>query len=299
MAFENPEIEERIKQSFALAAEEKPAYAELYPWLEGLFLIQAQAKRHIEIESPAITSESAQTRWSHGFPLLQRWELPVNVEAAETILQRMQGCLPAGNRQLSDAWEALSESLLQHAGFEEDFWRSFLQQDLGPWEEWVASEGLDFASVIFLARSCMRPSFEVVAEDLVGRFPVPESWGLGYCPVCGSLPALLHLQGEGERGAFCSWCGTQWVLQRLQCPYCDNRNHEALGYLYAEAEPHYRIQYCESCRHYFKLIDLRERLYPPFLPLEEWTTLHLDLIAQRAGWIQAPSVAPGTYRQPE
>jgi hypothetical protein len=33
----------------------------------------------------------------------------------------------------------------------------------------------------------------------------------------------------------------------------------------------------------------------PYFPLEEWTTLHLDLIAQRAGWKQPPSPSPKVY----
>jgi FdhE protein len=31
------------------------------------------------------------------------------------------------------------------------------------------------------------------------------------------------------------------------------------------------------------------------LPLEEWTTLHLDFLAQREGWQQPPSPAPTLY----
>lgn len=297
MVSEKPHNEDWIKQAFALAADDKPAYADLFPWLERLFLIQAETKRDLKLGPLGITSEAVDTRWSNGFPLLQRWEFPVDVAAAESVLHRVKSCIPQGNQQLFAACEALVEALVQHAGYESEFWASFLQPDLGSWEEWVAAEGLDFASIVFLARSCLRPAFEWAAEDLVKRFPVPDTWLAGYCPVCGSLPSLLLLEGEGERRAFCSWCGTLWGLHRLQCPHCDNRTHESLGYLYVETEPQYRIQYCEKCKHYFKQIDVRERLYPPFLPLEEWVTLHLDLMAHRAGWVQPPSPAPAVYGQ--
>jgi FdhE protein len=68
-----------------------------------------------------------------------------------------------------------------------------------------------------------------------------------------------------------------------------------LGYLYPEGEPHYRVQFCRRCRMYFKLVDQRELLESLFLPLEEWTTLHLDFLAQRDGWQQPPSPAPAVY----
>ncbi len=295
MTSDTLQIENWIKQAFALAADEKPAYSDLYPWLESLFLIQAETKHTIQIDPPSLTREGVETRWGNGFPLMRRSEFPVDIRAAEAILHRLRLCIPKENQQLSSATEALAESLLQHTGYEDEFWASFLQEDLGPWEEWIVAEGLDFASVLFIARSSMRPSFEWTAETLMKRFPMANSWLRGYCPVCGSLPSLLLLDGDGERQGFCSWCSTKWGLHRLQCPQCDNREHDSLGYLFVEAEPLYRIQYCEKCSYYFKQLDVRERLYPPFPPLEEWTTLHLDLLAQRAGWIQAPSPSPSIY----
>ena len=81
----------------------------------------------------------------------------------------------------------------------------------------------------------------------------------------------------------------------LQCPHCDNRRHESLGYLYLDEQPDSRIQYCRICKIYFKLFDTREWLDPPFWPAIEWTSLHLDLLAQREGWLQAPSPAPAMY----
>jgi hypothetical protein len=46
---------------------------------------------------------------------------------------------------------------------------------------------------------------------------------------------------------------------------------------------------------YFKLIDTRELLDPIYFPLEEWTTLHLDLVARKEGWEQPPSPSPVVY----
>jgi len=237
----------------------------------------------------------AQAKWEGGLPLLRRWEFPMDTQAAEALLKGMKENIPSENRQLLDAHTALSQSLEKHANRKEAVWQSFLQHEWEPWEEWVDTRDVDVASLLFLARSFLRPSLEWTAEDLLKRFPLPASWLKGYCPVCGSLPALLTLEGEGERRAHCSWCGTHWGLHRLQCPYCDNRRHESLGYISIEAEPHYRIQYCSLCRSYFKLIDTREQLDPPCLPLEEWTTLHLDLLAQRAGWTQPASPSPVVY----
>ncbi len=286
---------ERIGQAFALARAEKPAYAYLYPFLEDLFLLRAASRNTLNIDPVRVDPQQVRTRWDAGFPLIRRWDFPVDAHAAGALLTMLGGSIPEANEQIKSAHSALSRSLAVYPGLKKAIWQSFLQHEMEPWEEWVDTGGVDVASLLFLARSCLRPAIERGAEELLSRFPVPDYWLKGYCPICGSLPSLLFLEGEGERKAYCSWCGTVWGLNRFQCCHCDNRLHDSLGYLYVEAEPQYRIQYCNRCNFYFKLIQAKEMAYPPYPALEEWTTLHLDLLAQRAGLKQAPSPSPVIY----
>jgi FdhE protein len=286
---------EKIKRAFTLAKAEKPAYKELYPFLEALFLIQDQVRRSLKLVPLELPFDLDQTKWAAGLSLLRRWDFPIDSATAETVLIQIKDYIPEANREFQKAHEALGRALASHPEQKAEIWQSFLQHEWEPWEEWVDTEGINMSSLLFLARSCLRPSVEWSAEDLLSRYPLPQTWFRGYCPICGSLPALLFLEGEGERKAYCSWCGTTWGLHRLQCPQCDNRYHESLGYFYVEAEPHYRVQYCRLCKSYFKLIDTRERLDFPYLPLEEWTTLHLDLLAQERGWNLAASPALAVY----
>jgi len=297
LKIEPNETIEKIKQSFALAKARKPAYEEFYPFMEALCLIQAALKGSLKLVPLGLSSDLVQTKRAEGFPLLRRREFPLDVEAAEAILTQVRDHIPESNREFRKAHTALRQALDSHLDQKTAVWRSFLEHDWEPWEEWVSIEGIDISSLLFLARSCIRPSLDWVAEDILRRFPLPDTWLKGYCPICGSLPALLFLQGAGERKAYCSWCGTTWGLHRLQCPYCDNRYHESLGYLQVEAEPQYRIHYCRLCKSYFKTIDTREQLDFPYLPLEEWTTLHLDLLAQKGGWNLPASPSPAVYAE--
>ncbi|MFP5212577.1 MAG: formate dehydrogenase accessory protein FdhE [Acidobacteriota bacterium] len=295
MKYDPAEEKDLIMRAFALAEAEKPAYGEFYPLLQAIFLLQADMKGSMALPSVDIASSLVESKWREGFPLLRRWDFPIDAAGAETMLDRMKGHIPEGNLPLAGAHSALSEALKKHPEYRERIWTGFLQHETEPWKEWIDTDAVDMASLFFWTRNCLRPSIERTAADLTEKHPVPKDWLKGYCPVCGSLPSLLHLEGEGERKASCSWCGTQWGLHRLQCPMCDNRYHESLGYIYIETEAQYRVQYCNLCKTYFKLIDAREKLYPPFMPLEEWTTLHLDLLAQQAGWQQAPSPSPAVY----
>jgi len=284
-----------IANAIARARANKPAYEELYALLEPLFLIQEEVGDTICLPQLPLDGQAAENNWKQGIPLLKRWDFPVDIQSAETILNAVSLKIPGGNAQLAGAAKALSRAFAAHPQEKQAIWESFLQHEFEPWEEWVDVSEADSASLLFLARSCLRPSIEWTARKLLERFPVPANWLRGYCPVCGSLPSLLFLVGDGERKGHCSWCATQWNLYRLQCPFCDNRLHDSLGYLYIEEEPYNRVQYCRLCKGYFKLVDVRERLDPPFYPLEEWTTLHLDILAQRAGWQQQATPAPGVY----
>jgi FdhE protein len=290
---------EQVLRASAAAAKPNSPYREWLPFLEALFIAQAASKKNLGIACPRFPEQLVRSKWEAGFPLLRRWEFPVDIQAAEALLRKMHDYIPEGNSLLQEAHEALLQSLSTHPGEKREIWDSFLQHEMEPWEAWVEAPASHAAALLFWGRSCLRPSLEWTAAKLLDEFPLTEDWRRGYCPVCGSLPSILFLNREGERRARCSWCATPWGLNRLQCPYCDNRYQESLGYFLAEDDPYYRVQYCRLCKMYFKLIDPRERLDEPYLPLEEWTTLHLDMLAQREGWRQPPSPSPQVYGTPD
>jgi FdhE protein len=292
---ETTEEKRNIERAFHLAREQKPAYGHLYDLLEGIFQLQASLKQNINLKPIDISQEQAEDRWSKGTPLLHRWDFPIDATASDTMLQGMGRLIPGENVLLQEAHGALCSAFSTNVKDKDSLWRSFLHHEMEPWGEWLDTESIDPGSLLFLARSCNRPCIEWTSADILSRYPFPKDWHQGYCCVCGSLPSLLFLEAEGERKGYCSWCGTTWGLHRFQCPSCNNRLHESMGYLQVESEPFYKIQYCNLCSSYYKLIDVREMIEMPYFPLEEWTTLHLDLIAQRAGWKQPPSPSPKVY----
>jgi FdhE protein len=150
--------------------------------------------------------------------------------------------------------------------------------------EQIANDfGLDKKIFPFLIQNSKRPSIEAGMEQLRGEID-PETWLRGYCPVCGSLPSSSVLKEEvGKRYLLCSHCGYQWRIDRLFCPFCDNREQESLHYLYAEKEEAYRIDLCEKCHQYIKTLDLR-KIEESDPSLEDLATLHLDILASQKGY---------------
>jgi len=297
----DPNLEgDEIQRAVALARVERPAYSHLYDFLEALFLANAGIRSRLHVDIPSIDNSLAKTKWENGFPLLNRWDFPIDTAAAEDLFAGIEESLPKKSQKLMHAYESLRRAIAAHSEHSSEFWCSFLEYETGPWQELLDMGPKTYpASVLFLARSAIKPSLELTARALLEIHALPPAWLKGYCPVCGSLPSLLYIHGEGARKAFCSWCATRWDLNRLQCPYCENRDHESLGYIGIEEEPQNRIIYCSVCKFYFKQIDVRELAYASYFPLEEWTTLHLDLLAHKTGWLQPPSPAPAVYAKSE
>ena len=109
-----------------------------------------------------------------------------------------------------------------------------------------------------------------------------DRWGRRYCPSCGSLPAMAQLVGTdpGRRRLLsCGCCGTRWQFKRTGCPFCDT-DVQRLASVSIEGERGLRIDHCESCGGYVKTYD---GLGDESLWLSDWSSLHLDLIAQDRG----------------
>ncbi len=289
---ESDSEKKKIGSAIALARRAKPAYADLYALLEPLLQLQIDARNSFDSACPLPDSTAVKTAWEAGRPIFQPKDLPVDTGAAQLVLEGMSDHIPESNKQLGEAHRALRKAVGKRSAHRENLWRSLMFDEVESWDEWIETEGVDEASILFWARSCLRPGIERAAREITSIYSVPKDWLKGYCPVCGALPALLYLSRDGERNAHCSLCATHWELHRLQCPCCGNRQHESLGYIYIETEPQYRIHYCKLCNCYFKQIDTKEMSEAPLLALEEWTTLHLDLLAQRAGWSQPGASAP-------
>lgn len=129
----------------------------------------------------------------------------------------------------------------------------------------------------------LKPFLVAHSKALLG-FVDQKRWRRGYCPICGGGADFAFLDREnGARWLVCSWCDAEWLFQRLQCPYCDNRNQDALAY-FTDENRIYRLYVCEQCHTYIKAIDLRYVKEEAPLPVERLLTLGMDTQAQEKGY---------------
>lgn len=147
----------------------------------------------------------------------------------------------------------------------------------------VTLEGRAQSLIVALFASVLKPFIVKVAEAAKDALD-QEAWRRGYCPVCGGNPDFACLARDtGARWLLCGRCDTEWLFQRLQCPYCGNGDQNNLSF-FTDESGRYRLYICESCHRYLKAIDLRQTKGEVLLPLERLETVDLDLQAQDKGY---------------
>jgi len=137
----------------------------------------------------------------------------------------------------------------------------------------------------FLAVSSLWPGLNAAALALAPRLPENLPHHQGHCPLCGSLPYITFLrQKEGLRFGACSFCGHEFRLRRLSCPYCDESDTAKLKLFRVEEYPGVAVGVCDTCSMYVKTLDYRE-LDKAILPaLDDMATVALDVLAQTQGY---------------
>jgi formate dehydrogenase accessory protein FdhE len=160
--------------------------------------------------------------------------------------------------------------------------------DLEAVEAMARQHGIYADALLFVGRALAAPCVAEAVAARSGAPPSPEA-GAHRCPACGSSPSVARLRRpDGRRVLTCSLCGSEWEAARLLCTCCGTHEREDLGMLrLADGDARW-VETCEACKGYIKTVD--ERRLPEgetVLPVvEEAATLHLDLLAEREGYIR-------------
>jgi len=272
---------ERLKKRIKHLKEKRPGYGEVLDFYQKVREAQDSAKSSLKIDPIRLKKEWKDLLAKEGFSLLQKQDFPLDIEVSLTLFQTLCQIGKDANPHMAEQVRKIEEVLnSKRFDLKELIKKGIEEQRI---EQMADEFGLDKKIFLFLIEASTRPSVELGIEQLRTELD-PENWHKSNCPICGSLPFLSLLREEvGKRYLLCSFCGYQWRIDRLICPFCNNKEQESLSYLYAEGEEAYRIDLCEKCRQYIKTIDLR-RLEESDPCLEDLATLHLDILASQKGY---------------
>jgi FdhE protein len=272
---------DRLRMRIQQIKKKRPGYGKILDFYQGVKEAQEKAKASLRVDSLQLKKEWKKLLSKEGFSLIQKQDFPLDIESSvklfDILCQVGKDANPHMAAQIMKIKQAIHDKKI----------------DLKKWltggskeqriEERVKELGLDKNVFLFLIQTSIRPSIEAGVEQLRSELD-PETWLKGHCPICGSLPSLSLLKEEvGKRYLLCSFCGDQWRIERLFCPFCESKDQESQHYLFAEGEEAYRIDLCDKCHQYIKTIDTRS-LHESDPVLEDLATLHLDILASQKGY---------------
>ncbi|GFO59174.1 hypothetical protein GMST_14990 [Geomonas silvestris] len=146
-----------------------------------------------------------------------------------------------------------------------------------------AAYDVDWELLWTLAQHALKPFLHEVRRQA----PLEEIgvWQQGECYVCGASATLGELQDNDQvKHLRCGQCGADWYHPRLKCHHCGNEDHATLRYLHAEGDEHRRVEACDRCQSYLKVITSFTPTDPELVVVEDLATLDLDFLAQQHGY---------------
>jgi FdhE protein len=271
----------KLKSRIEQLKKKRPGYGKILDFYQKVKEVQDKSKTSLRIDPTKLKKEWKELLTKEGFSLIQKEDFPMDIQGSSKLFQTLCQIGKEANLHMAEQVRKIEEAIESKRL---DLRKLFKQGVKEEKVEQVVNEfGLDKKVFSFLIQSSTKPSIEAGMERLRGEVD-PEAWLKGYCPICGSPPSLSLLKEEtGKRYLLCSYCGYEWRIDRLLCPFCNNKDQKSLHYLFAEGEEGHRIDICEKCHQYIKTIDYR-KLEESDPVMEDLATLHLDILASQKGY---------------
>lgn len=225
-----------------------------------------------------------------GCHLLSKEKLHVDVAVFEDLRDKITEAISLKDNKTGEILKALwsepvasgstmIEALQESGGFTPESLEQYFK-DNNLMEK--CEESFDLVSFTIL--SALAPFYLDYARQAAEKTDF-SLWSKGYCPVCAQKPLMAKIRKEDSaRILECRVCHTNWGFPRLECPFCDNKDHKKMRYFYIDEVKGRRVNVCEKCKNYLKASMIKELGRNVILDLENLATVQLDSVAQEEGY---------------
>lgn len=257
-----------------------PHYTELFDILSEILVLREEYRQKTGQIIFPIEERMIAAKLAGGLPLLDFSTINFDFQPARDYFLRLLEI--AEKHMPGDTKEFVRQLEEGELDFAEVIRHSFEPM---PEEEFAgdADDG-SFDLIELFVEESLRPALENFAEqygDVIKRL----GWSEGYCPICGKEPKIGELKGAEERRfLFCNQCGIEWDYSRIKCPFCGNEEQQTMAYFTVEGEERYRVDVCNVCKRYVKMVDSTASTEVANLDVEDIATLHLDMLAAEEGY---------------
>ena len=259
-----------------------PHYTELLDILGDILILREEYRRKMKKIIFSVDEKLIETKIAGGLPLVDLSSGDFDLTEPRQYFLALLGI--AEKRVSGETGDMIEKIQAGTIDFEKMIRDSFctLHDEASNDLEDAEDDAFDLVD-LFLEES-LRPAMEKVVEKY-GKVVNAASWSEGYCPICGKEPKIGEIkEEEGSRFLFCNQCGFEWHFKRITCPFCGNDEQQTLAYFTVEGDERYRVDVCNECKRYIKMVDFRETKEEANLDVEDIATLHLDMLANEEGY---------------
>lgn len=279
MRQKNQVIENKIRSAASAIKQARPAYEPIIDFYLELFLAQEKTKETIDIILPDLPSLDSRDRDTS---LIKQSDFPVDYDSASVLLKSLCDLTQKTAPKLASSAVELKQAVKNDALDLSKLFDALINDDNSLMNKTEKKLGIPGPDLLFFVYSSIAPSIYKCASEL--KQYQPNQWSKPYCPICGNLSDLAFFDEDGSRHLICGFCRNEWKYQRIGCIYCGTKDAEKLYYFINEEEKEYRVDMCDLCRKYLKVIDLREIARDFYPRLEQVSTIHLDMKAKEMGY---------------
>jgi FdhE protein len=224
---------------------------------------------------------------ARGVPAAAREPIPVPVTVLEPALLRLCRALASGGwgEPADHVHSALAEGRLDAASVlatslarnQHAIRAGAAQHGFAPDLLWLAAELAVSPYVHALQRALMPPDCDPALAAAL------ERWRYGYCPLCGSWPALAEVVASRPL-LRCSFCNLAWDLPVPSCAYCGESGERFTSTTLADSSGDRRLELCSACSGYLKVLDVAALSPFPLVAVSDLETMDLDVAAMERGY---------------
>jgi hypothetical protein len=224
---------------------------------------------------------------ARGVPVLAGEPIPVPAPVLGPVAVRLAAALSRGGA--GEAADHIRETLESGRIEAASLLTASLHRDQAALRTGAAHRGLSPDLLWLVAELAVSPFAHALQRLLLGQATAPElrtaldAWNHGYCPACGSWPAVAEVVG-GHRTLRCSFCAAAWELTTYACIYCGESGEPFVTAAPNEDRKDRRVEVCGHCGGYLKTVDLPALSPFPLLSISDIETTDLDVAAMEHGY---------------
>jgi FdhE protein len=215
---------------------------------------------------------------ARGVPALAGEPVPLPVAALTPSVLRFCDALAEGGA--GEAAAHIRSAIASGAIEPASLFAASLARDQTAIRTGASHRGLAPDLVWLVAELAVGPFVHALQESLFAKSGADAlaGWNNGYCPACGSWPAMAEVVG-GHRVLRCSFCSMAWELTTYACIYCEESGDAFVTAAPGEERKDRRLEVCSTCGSYLKTVDLAALSPFPLLAIADLETMDLDVAA--------------------